>query len=260
VDDPTPAQYEQRYCAFVDILGFSELIGRLAQGATPVDALRKLLGTVHAEPTGKNIKSFKQSDLKAQSISDALCLSSACTPAGLGHLFHNLEELSRHLLKDGFFIRGAVVKGMLYHDEKIAFGDALVRAYRLEQDVVRYARIMATRDVAVDVEKYLDEFDFGELLDSLKQADDGPYFLHVLNLWEVICENEDKPIHRQPYIKECNHVAAQIKRRFDESVDNPRHFEKVQWFAKYWNRTFERYQDVNQIEGPGLAREPAVWR
>jgi hypothetical protein len=254
-----PAQYELRYCAFVDILGFSELINRLAQGATPVAALHKLLTTVHAEPTGKHIRSFKGSDLKAQSISDALCLSAGCSPAGLGHLFHNLEELSRHLLKDAFFIRGAVVKGMLYHDDKIAFGDALVRAYRLEQDVARYARIMVTRDVAADVERYLNDFDFGELLDSLKQADDGPYFLHVLSLWEVIFRVENKPLHRQPYVDECNQIGAQIKRRFDESVDNPRHFEKVQWFAKYWNRTFERYQDIKQIEGPGLAREPAVW-
>jgi hypothetical protein len=31
------------------------------------------------------------------------------------------------------------------------------------------------------------------------------------------------------------------KRRFDESRYNPSHFEKVQWFAKYWNETALRW-------------------
>jgi hypothetical protein len=50
--EETPAlpTYHERYCAFVDILGFRELIGRLRQGNTPLDALRQLLAKVHTPP------------------------------------------------------------------------------------------------------------------------------------------------------------------------------------------------------------------
>ena len=44
-----------------------------------------------------------------------------------------------------------------------------------------------------------------------------------------------------------------IQRRFDESVDTPRHFEKVQWFANYWNISIhEERAGLTFIKGPGL--------
>ena len=46
---PEP-EYGQRYCAFIDILGFSALIEKLDVGSTPLDALRDLLSKVHNPP------------------------------------------------------------------------------------------------------------------------------------------------------------------------------------------------------------------
>ena len=61
-----------------------------------------------------------------------------------------LARLTGRLLQRGYFIRGALVKGPLYHDDKMIFGEALVRAYQLESEVVRYPRVMVTRDVWLD--------------------------------------------------------------------------------------------------------------
>ena len=36
-------EYDERYCAFIDILGFGELISKLQYGDTPLHALRDLL-------------------------------------------------------------------------------------------------------------------------------------------------------------------------------------------------------------------------
>jgi len=44
-----------------------------------------------------------------------------------------------------------------------------------------------------------------------------------------------------------------------EPSDNPRHFEKVQWFARYWNKHMKSSQALPRITGPGLMPEPAVW-
>jgi hypothetical protein len=188
---------------------------------------------------------FKTSDLRAQSISDAVCLSAACSETGLAHLIYCLDQLTIRLLAAGFFVRGAIVKGRLFHDDKMVFGEALVRAYRLETKVARYPRIMIERDVAVDIQAFcklhghqttfpLDELQF---LLCLEHASDGPYYLHVLlEIGFNLTDRKDEE-RRAFSISAYNRMAEQIQMRFKEAVDTPRHFEKVQWFAKYWNNT-----------------------
>jgi hypothetical protein len=241
--------YGDRYCAFVDILGFAELTRK---GSMPFSSIRELLRIVHAAPRGHYITLFKGSDLKAQSISDALCLSAANSPAGLAHLMYNLEALVLRLLEEGFFVRGAIVKGQLYHDSQMAFGEALVRAYRLEQDVARYPRVMITSGVAKDIIAFIERRRLSSLfVDTVWQADDGPYYLHVLDLIEAHLTNVSEC---QLHIMRYNRMARQIQRRLDETLDNPKHFEKVQWFAEYWNRTIERHStSVEKITGPGVS-------
>jgi hypothetical protein len=36
----------------------------------------------------------------------------------------------------------------------------------------------------------------------------------------------------------CAHyvsIKEKLQQRYEEAMDTPRHFEKVRWFAKYWN-------------------------
>jgi hypothetical protein len=56
-------------------------------------------------------------------------------------------------------------------------------------------------------------------------------------------------------------IADQLQRRFDEATDNPNHFEKVRWFANYWNETIENWaiEGFERVTGPGLDREPSAW-
>src|SRR6476620_10610175 len=123
-------EYNERYCAFIDMLGFGELISNLQYGGTPLHALRDLLSKVH-NPPATNAGALARSDFRAQSISDAVALSAATNAAGLGAIIHSVNQLAVDLLTQGFFIRGALVKDRLYHDDKMVFGNALVRAFRL---------------------------------------------------------------------------------------------------------------------------------
>ncbi len=56
-------------------------------------------------------------------------------------------------------------------------------------------------------------------------------------------------------------IAGQIQRRFDEATDNPNHFEKVKWFANYWNENVRRWDiaGLERITGPGVDPPPAYW-
>jgi hypothetical protein len=256
-----PSDYEQRYCAFIDILGFSEVIQRLRSDPGEINQVRTLLRSVHAPVRGDWITSHRDSDLKAQSISDAVCLSARCSPAGLLHLFFSIDQLALTLLEAGYFIRGAIVKGQLYADDNMAFGEALVRAYHLEQNVVRFPRVMVTHDIVKEVrDDFLEKRDISEFLNRLDQGVDGPHYLHILNELDVSLRFDLPAIPSEAQRREsaanvdkCNRMARQIQQRLDEAVDNPRHFEKVQWFASYWNGALGIHtRTVSAINGPGV--------
>jgi hypothetical protein len=47
-------------------------------------------------------------------------------------------------------------------------------------------------------------------------------------------------------------LGRQIQGRFDDSVDNPRHFEKLKWFARHWNESTGNYRKfIPAVTGPG---------
>ena len=192
-------------------------------------------------------------------------MSASVTPEGLLHIFYSIEGLAFDLLQKGFFIRGAVVKGNVYHDDEMVFGKALLQAYKLESEVVRFPRVMITRDIVKDIEKYSQHPSWGSnFKDRLNQSDDGPFFLNVLR---EIAEDIRRELGRDSRVtaeeddmlRMYGDIGKQIQRRFNDAIDNPNHFEKVQWFAAYWNRTIPKgVVGLNHIEGPGVT--PRYWK
>jgi hypothetical protein len=246
------AIYVDRYCAFVDILGFKEFVSHLGSDISKVNSLRQTLATIHQQPRPAGPALFFNTDFQTQSISDAIVISVAANVEGLWELLHSLEALTMRLLADGYFIRGAVVKGRLYHDENMAFGEGLIKAYQYEASIVRYPRIMVLSDVVVDTQQlaHLPNV-FGS---HFKQAEDGPSFLHVLRKMQLEMnalplgpDNEDSDV-----LGNYSQIKRMIEQRYREAMDNPRHFEKVQWFAKYWNASLPPNATSFRVLGVGL--------
>jgi hypothetical protein len=244
--------YREHYCAFVDVLGFENLITELSKGDRQFQSLRRVLRRVHNPEKGTARSSDTQ--FRAQSISDAVAISALVNPIGIMELMNATESLTLELLHLGYFARGVIVKGMLYHDEHMVFGEALVRAYQLEREVVRFPRIMLTMAVADDINRYCDGHQLGiEVRKRLRREDDGPWHIHVLRSLELLHEQSGKaptPPHRDStYFTECK---MHISRRLNQAVDNPRHFEKVKWFTNYWNDVdFTLTGGMNKINWPG---------
>jgi len=230
--DQSASAYEERYCAFVDILGFSELVAEIKSGRSSADSVRDLLRVVHDHEDKTYVKYFDGNDFRATSISDAVCLSAKPTPAGLFNIFVALIRLTLRLLKLGYFVRGALVKGSLYHDNKAVFGDAFINAYRLESEVVRYPRIMLTAGIVADIESFSSDKQFSEFIQGrIAEADDGPRYIDAL--YQIRLDLEGAK--RQQKLASYQTIATLLQDRFDKARDNPRHFEKVRWFAIYWN-------------------------
>ena len=100
-----------------------------------------------------------------------------------------------------------------------------------------------------------------ELIGHAAQARDGPYFLDVLDeMTTILSSGVEEPgiPTMKEHAEDYNRIAEKVQRRLVESFDNPRHFEKVQWFAQYWNRA-ARALGLQLITGPGVDPEPAGW-
>jgi hypothetical protein len=250
---PEP-DYEERYCAFIDVLGFSQLLSSLDSSAIDFQKVREVLQFTHYSPSLFFTKFISEgTDFRYQSISDAVCISTKPSSQGLGEIFNAVEQLSFALLTEGFFVRGAVVKGRLYHDEKTVFGTALVRAYQLEQNVVRYPRVMVTRDVVADVDIYrADESTVINFINCLGRGSDGPYYLHILSRLLLLNDEKLPERFRSQLIEQCNSIATKIEIRLDEAADTPAHFEKVLWFANYWNDSVPELSPIKRVFGAGV--------
>src|ERR1700730_1399931 len=257
------ADYEGRYCAFIDILGFRNLVRGLHSSRDAV-ALRDVMRKIHA-PTSAPTVNWSV-DFRAQSISDAIAISTTTLDTGLLRILEAIEDLAVDLLREGYFIRGALVRGQLYHDASMVFGEAFVRAYELESTIAQYPRIVISKEVMDDInrkgaglfseeKKKFDPF--------IEQADDGPYYVHVLRkiaaeVHKVHVDNLNRRPEDQLQFKDYAHMQDMIQKRLDESSYVPRHCEKVQWFAKYW-RSFMPYgvTGFKTITGPGM--DKAEW-
>jgi hypothetical protein len=246
---PNVVEYEERYCAFVDILGFSALVASIDRDSGLFEQIRQILIGIREAPELQPSNPIYGADFRAQMISDAVCLSAKSNSSGLGVLCSSLTELNLKLLHRGYFMRGAVVKGLLYHDDQIAFGNALIRAYNIEQTIALYPRIILTREIVSDIRDFETLPYTSSFENLLRQSPDGPYHLDILGQeLHAITILVDQ---RERNASELNKTAKLLQTRLDEAVDNPRHFEKVQWFASYWNDVFRDCSDIEKVRGPG---------
>jgi hypothetical protein len=104
------------------------------------------------------------------------------TQTNLGALFEvalcNCEPLLMKFLSKGLIFRGGVAYGDVYYDESksMFFGEAVNTAYRYENEIAKYPRVLVDKFVAETIKNYKKQEDCIVKLDS-----DDQYYLHYLN-------------------------------------------------------------------------------
>lgn len=221
-------QYEVRYCAFVDILAFRTLLQTRECGK-----IQTLLSHVHRPFPGTK-DNQEHTGYRTQSISDAAAVSTNATDAGLRHLFIALSWLQGLFFLSGVYLRGAIVRGPLFHDEKMVFGEALVEAYRIESTDAVFPRIMIAPSVMKDigVSRHAEWF-----AKKIKQSDEGAY-LHFLDVLDQFSGAPISPNHMQRAVLDRFIIGAKtLQKNYDASLGNDRHFAKMRWLAAYFNNS-----------------------
>jgi hypothetical protein len=239
--------YSIRYAAFLDILGFSEIVRKTEHDTAPTRV--NALATALAEIGSQHLSVNESVDFQFQSFSDSIVISSAETSTGLLHILQSISDLSVRLLREGLLLRGAIAKGKLHHDRSIMFGPALLDAYSIETNIAKFPRVILSRDVYRDFQ----DIASGHQIPQVLLAEDGPPYLHIFARLRIL--NETRPtvdFLNSEEILQAQACQRAIQGLLDDSIYEPRHYEKLRWLAIYWNSTVG-------VAAPDVALEPIVF-
>jgi hypothetical protein len=226
--EPEVHNYSKRYVAFVDILGFGSIVNQSQSSPAQTKKLVELLESVTKTiPTA--IDTIEDDDYRVQAFSDCIVLSEKATRTGLLHLLATVSAHSVALLGSRILIRGGIAKGLLYHSQNVVFGPAMLEAYRLEQTIARYPRVVVDKSTHLDYKKFNIHKDESPIV-RLSQSEDGPIFVDIFALF---CSSN---VELSPAMiavgKQCR---RHLQTMLNESIYDPRHYEKLRWLADHWN-------------------------
>jgi len=261
---------ENRVTAYVDILGFSELIDRLKDREDVLASIERTLYLIRdkasavyvPEPPPVECLSTTEAPriafgqpaertVEMSAFSDCFAISDggplACTVVA------RVQELAFTLLEtDGVLCRGGIVEDLLHHRDGVAFGRALVRAHALENRVASYPRILvedafAQRYLAWEKElqqyvqapaaaaSVLTGLSYPKLL---KRDSDGCYFVDLfVPIPDVVPNGWNLDGMRWP--ERFRSVRSRLAERLAETVSGgrPDHLAKIRWLIARFNES-----------------------
>lgn len=216
--------------AFVDLLGFSELMKCFSDGE-----LRKLLTLMRANVDFFDVFEAYEGPDRVVTFSDNVC---ACRPVdheeidgGLGWHIIAAGQFQRNLTLNGYFVRGGVTVGPVYADEGTVMGGALVRAYTLEQETKQPRVALDASDVltfALGAIEYQDPHAALQNRCALVDQSDGTVFVNYL---EFLTEADDDVEFYQSLAFHRDLITDRLQTFRENAAVLP----KYEWVARYHN-------------------------
>ena len=245
------AIYEKRIIAFVDILGFKTMI----DDSKADTLLRRKIKEVMEIIRESADTSIKSSVRKVSTFSDSAVISYPLTHASaLLYLLLDIIHLQLKVGALGVMIRGGIAIGDCYHDGKIVFGPAMIEAYRLENTVAKWPRVVITAEAlntgiqeTVKHNQFSREKDVATVMDCLKQDDyneeiNNPnlYFVDFLRQPQELIEFGDEYYEwlrnfRVAIVEGLNRYSPANEALESSPKEAETVFSKYRWIMKYWN-------------------------
>lgn len=162
--------YREKYVAFLDLLGFGDLLERIGQDVRErhrvVEALKLVRDTIGQNPA---------IGLRFTHFSDCIVLSAERTAHALWEIFQSIELLSFNLLQYDLLVRGGLSAGLMHHSKDFVFGAALTDAYHLERDKAKNPLVLLSAEVVQDAAKLGPDF-----AQWITEDGAGRYFVNYL--------------------------------------------------------------------------------
>ena len=245
-------RFQNRFVAFVDVLGFRNLVERMSHEdrifATVRDALkvldRQALGfqQYRRERRSKRqelrrkggVSVVGETNLQMTAFSDCFVLSEV-SPAW--HVLAAVQSLGARFLAEGILTRGAVVLGKAYHNGRVLFGPGIIEAYELESRVAKYPRILVTDAVREAVWGYHEGLWKSRLL---TRDADGCWYVNLLvpsfSSWAPL-SGPDSPTDTRAHLKQ---VHRSLTAAWQSAQGNTENMSKVWWLIHQFNKVAEK--------------------
>ncbi|WP_343731024.1 hypothetical protein [Duganella sp.] len=254
-DDAPISEYEERYVAFIDILGFKELISASQHQSALIgpslifNALDIRHSSVQdaflARVRAKDVVSADL-DFMVQSFSDCVVASCKKNPLGLGLLLFFCWQISSDWLSKSFLSRGGIACGKPLHKPNkggasVLFGLAFIQAYKLESEVADYPRIISKEvraaHAALEVSHFPANSHCKEVIQALvTRFPDGPTGI------DIFAHLRDSGFDRstQSYQDDAAQYHRALTSHLSNASDMPHFYRKVLWQVDRFNTAILR--------------------
>ena len=217
---PSTNYKTSNYCiAYLDILGATQKICD-DKDFNFLNHLNMFMEDAISE-SGNGI--FKrQEEMKIKIFSDNILIALKLNPNDserdfkIGVLFNAVANIYNEILRYGYLMRGAIVEGEFFQNEIIVYGEALLKAVKLEEKEANVPRILVKTEVSENYKKYY-----------LMKDQDDELFLNIFNLCEW-CDH---------HIFKFNLLEMLKEHKDNEEIKN-----KIMWMIGYYNSWFGEYE------------------
>lgn len=228
--------YKQYIVAFLDILGFKNIINTKAfdeikdifLSIIPENELMMALGRA-VDDTDESLLRYNEvlSETKVHVMSDSIVIAAPLgIPEALAVVIDICDVIQEQLydLDSPVFLRGAIAEGDFYLDENLIFGKGLVDAYIAQENYAVYPRIIVSDDI---IEGKITSV-VGQ--ETLPKDDDGYCYINTMERY-FDCESSNQLESSEKYGKIKKYVDAQLSGYADSRVR-----EKYIWLRKELRR------------------------
>ncbi len=262
-------EYKNCYVAFLDILGFKNLLKN-----ENCDAIKRIYDTIidfEPHPLIKGREVYKDVNYYIMSDSIVVYINYQVEDSFMALAEVCLQiQIKLATCNPPILIRGAIEKGPLFCEGSIIYGEGLSKAYVLESTLAKYPRIIftgETREVALQNTGKLYVFDYNQMF--YKFDDDMLYYIDYLNTFDYIPSLKVKTV---PEVIDFDNIHFERLFNFVEerlgTETNPSIREKYTWLRnkillEIENKPnvkeyFERIKKSMILQNISLLRKPVV--
>lgn len=249
-------KYERRLVAFIDILGFKEIVRQSEKDPTKVRLLHSVLNylknwevsenwnlrlvEIEEDAQKRGVEKFDiTGKTNSTSFSDSIVVSVKVDEnvnEMTSTLITNLAYIGAILLEKGILFRGGLTIGNIIHnDNGTVFGQGLIDAYRLESNSAKYPRIIISdkllNELNYPLKSKKNRFPYHQYIDRFE---DGCVGFHQMIYFQVL----ESWVEMTPekLMKSLDKVRKVIVNGLDSSFEKPDVFEKFKWLKEQYNK------------------------
>ena len=240
--------YEERYVAFIDVLGFKNLIKR---SETDPETLKNILDalalveeyiqTMQMDTRDVNVLAMEKTGFRVTTFSDSIVISTKANGIGISFIMTCVSLICISLLCKGIFVRGGISKGKMIHKDQITIGNGLINAYEIESKCAIYPRVIIEPSIVFDLER----IEAHESQPSIlrKRDFDGLWYIDMLDRTLVSIVTPLFHVNEQSLlITVKSKIEKELIGQEDISIKS-----KIMWLARYFNESVEHYGDKSLI-------------